>query len=243
MTIYSSLAPLRLYLMQVASLPPYNVPVPCYLIQTEDGKNIVIDSGLPLDLASLPVRPNREPPHLELSVVDQLAKLGLKPTQIDMLICTHFDVDHAGNHALFTNAECVVQRKHYEAARDGLDRCALVRTQWDHPGLHYRLVDGDTELLPGLTLLETSGHVPGHQSVLVHLHETGPILLTIDAVPMQSYFTHDRVGSPMDMDVAMTITSTTKLLDVARQERVALIVFGHDVYQWPLLKKLPEYYD
>ena len=46
-----------------------------------------------------------------------------------------------------------------------------------------RLVDGDTELLPGLELIETSGHVPGHQSVLVRLPKTGAILLPIDAVP------------------------------------------------------------
>lgn len=40
------------------------------------------------------------------------------------------------------------------------------------PG-RIRLVDGDTELLPGLELIETSGHVPGHQSVLVRLPKTG----------------------------------------------------------------------
>ena len=39
----------RLYLMQVATMTigPLTFPVPCYLIQTEDGKNILIDSGLP----------------------------------------------------------------------------------------------------------------------------------------------------------------------------------------------------
>jgi N-acyl homoserine lactone hydrolase len=49
-------------------------------------------------------------------------------------------------------------------------------------------VDGDTELLPGLTLLETSGHTPGHQSVLVRLPQTGPVLLAIDAVVMERFF-------------------------------------------------------
>ena len=44
------------------------------------------------------------------------------------------------------------------------------------------MVDGDTELLPGVTLIETSGHAPGHQSVLVRLPKTGAVLLVIDAV-------------------------------------------------------------
>ncbi len=56
-----------------------------------------------------------------------------------------------------------------------------LRPQWDQPKARLRLVDGDTALLPGLELLETSGHVPDHQSVLVRLPKTGAILLTIDA--------------------------------------------------------------
>ncbi len=45
----SASGPQRLYLMQVAtlSLAPLTVPVPCYLIQTGAGNNILIDSGLP----------------------------------------------------------------------------------------------------------------------------------------------------------------------------------------------------
>lgn len=39
-------APQRLYLMQVGSMPLYEIPIVCYLVQTGDGKNILIDSGL-----------------------------------------------------------------------------------------------------------------------------------------------------------------------------------------------------
>jgi hypothetical protein len=37
----------RLYLMQVGSMPEYQIPIVCYLVQTGDGGNILIDSGLP----------------------------------------------------------------------------------------------------------------------------------------------------------------------------------------------------
>jgi N-acyl homoserine lactone hydrolase len=37
----------RLYLLQVGSVPKYQIPIVCYLVQTGDGKNILIDSGLP----------------------------------------------------------------------------------------------------------------------------------------------------------------------------------------------------
>jgi N-acyl homoserine lactone hydrolase len=93
-----------------------------------------------------------------------------------------------------------------------------------------------------LELIETSGHVPGHQSVLVRLPETGPVLLTIDAVARQNSFTPEREAGPMDMDVEMLRTSTRKLLALARREQVPLTIFGHDGEQWQTLKKVPDFY-
>src|ERR1700738_957629 len=87
----------------------------------------------------------------EKNVLEHRAGLNLSPEDIDILICTHFDVDHAGYHDAFTKAELIVQREHYELARSGHPRFAGARAHWDHPDLRYRMVDGDTELLPGLT--------------------------------------------------------------------------------------------
>jgi N-acyl homoserine lactone hydrolase len=107
------MTPVRLYLMQVAFVPPENTPAVCYLVQTGDGKNILIDSGIP--------HPFDPPPHLAnvvigKDVIEQLAEIGLQPADIDILICTHFDMDHAGRHSMFLNAEWIVQRAHYEHA-------------------------------------------------------------------------------------------------------------------------------
>jgi N-acyl homoserine lactone hydrolase len=157
------------------------------------------------------------------------------------VICTHFDVDHAGQNDAFTKAEFVVQREHYALARSGHPRFATARPHWDHPALRYRLVDGDTELLPGLAVIETSGHVPGHQSVLVHLPQTGAMLLAIDAVMFARLFTPDRPAGPED-DEAKLRASTQKLIDLAEREG-ALVIFGHDGEQWATLKQAPEYYE
>ncbi|GHO84790.1 N-acyl homoserine lactonase family protein [Dictyobacter formicarum] len=230
--------PLRLYLMQVAALAPMNVPIPCYLVQTSE-KNILIDSGLPAHFQTTPGRPE---PVMGKNVVEQLALLGLQPGDIDILVCTHFDLDHCGHHEDFPNAQLVVQREHYEVARGGHPRFASHRAHWDLPAERYRLVDGDTTLLPGLELIATGGHVPGHQSVLVRLPETGPVLLTIDAVARQDAFRSDRQIGPLDLDGEQAIASTRKLLDVVQREHVALVIFGHDDQQWPKLTKAPEYY-
>ena len=106
-----------------------------------------------------------------------------------------------------------------------------------------RLVDGDTELLPGLELIETSGHVPGHQSVLVRLPKTGAIVLPIDAVPIGSGFTRDEQDDGSNPDARSIRGSRMKLLDLVEREHIGLVIFGHDKEQWEGLKKLPEYYE
>ncbi len=227
----------RLYLMQVGSMPEYGIPIVCYLAQTGDGRNILIDSGLP------EIIPEDESEFENgRDVIEQLADIGLRPDDIDTVISTHYDGDHAGRHAAFTRAQYVVQRAHHLDAA-GNPRFASIRDQWDQPPARIRLVDGDTELLPGLELIETSGHVVGHQSVLLRLPKTGPVLLTVDAVPFAEGFTRDAPDDAGDPDAAAIHASTIKLLDLVEREHVGLVIFGHEQAQWEELKKLPEYYE
>ena len=230
-------APQRLYLMQVGSMPEYQIPIVCYLVQTSDGKNILIDSGLPEIIPE-------DASEFEngLDVIAQLASIGLKPDDIDTVISTHYDGDHAGRHAAFTKAQYIVQREHHLDAPTN-PRYATIRSQWDQPMERIRLVDGDTELLPGLELLETSGHVPGHQSVLVRLPKTGKILLAVDAVPFGEGFVRDLEDDGSNPDAEAIRASTNKLLDLVEREKIGMVIFGHDPEQWERLKKLPEYYE
>lgn len=227
----------RLYLMQVGIMPLYGIPIVCYLVQTGDGKNILIDSGLPEVIPE-------DASEFEngQDVIEQLAKMGLTPDDIDTVVSTHYDGDHAGRHAAFTKAQYVVQRVHHLDAASN-PRYASIRPQWDQPMERIRLVDGDAELLPGLELIETSGHVPGHQSVLVRLPKTGPILLTIDAVPFGEGFIRDERDDDSGPDTEATRASTIKLLDLVERERIGLVIFGHDQEQWATLKMAPEFYE
>ena len=226
----------RLYLMQVGSMPKYQIPLVCYLVQTVDDRNILIDSGLPerLPEAASEFENGQD-------VVEQLARLGLTPDDIDIVISTHYDIDHAGRHAAFTKAQYVVQRAHHLDAASN-PRFAALRSQWDQPMARIQLVDGDTELLPGLELVETSGHVSGHQSVLVRLPETGAVVLAVDAVPFARDFTRDGQDDGSPPEAASTRASTVKLLDLVEREHVRLVIFGHDAAQWAGLKMLPEFY-
>ncbi|MDX2075042.1 MAG: N-acyl homoserine lactonase family protein [bacterium] len=227
----------RLYLMQVGSMPLYEIPIVCYLVKTEDGKHILIDSGLP------EIIPEAESDFENgQDIIQQLASIGLKPDDVDTVISTHYDIDHAGRHGAFTKAQYVVQRVHHLDAATN-PRFADNRPQWDQPMERIRLVDGDTELLPGLELIETSGHVLGHQSVLVRLPKTGAILLTVDAVPFADGFTRDVQDDGSDPDAEAVRASTIKLIDLVEREHIGLVIFGHDNEQWKTLKKAPEFYE
>jgi len=235
--------PRRLYLMRVATIRygAQEVPVPCYLVEMSDGTNVLIDSGYP---------DNPVPgPGMEITIGRDvhayLADLDIAPEDIDIVICTHLDVDHAGQHAAFTNAEFIVQRQHLDAVRSGGERFAPVMALLDNPAIRFCQIDGDTEVLPGLKLIESSGHVPGHQSVLVRLPETGPVLLAIDAMPfdMTPFTPEDRPIHVFDMDEATTRASTRKLLELAQCEKVSLIVYGHDIDQWRQLRIAPSSYE
>jgi N-acyl homoserine lactone hydrolase len=223
--------------MQVGSMPEYQIPIVCYLAQTADGKNILIDSGLPeiIPEDSAEFENGKD-------VIEHLAGIGLKPEDIDTVISTHYDGDHAGRHAAFTKAQYVVQRAHHLDAATN-PRFASIRSEWDQPMERIRFVDGDMELLTGLNLIETSGHVVGHQSVLVHLPKTGAILLTIDAVPFGEGFTRDAQDDGTNPDAEAIRASTIKLLDLVERERIGLVIFGHDTEQWETLKKAPEFYE
>ncbi|MBC8100113.1 MAG: MBL fold metallo-hydrolase, partial [Armatimonadetes bacterium] len=73
----------RLYLMQVGDVPQYQLPIVCYLVQTDEGKNMLIDSGLP------EIIPEGESEFENgQDVIEQLASTGLKPDDIDTVIST-----------------------------------------------------------------------------------------------------------------------------------------------------------
>lgn len=237
---------MRLYLLQLGIAPDSGTPFPGYLIQTDDGTNVVVDTGFPPGIVERSKEPGFQGPRVTEDdlIVNQLARLGVKAEDVRYVVATHYDGDHAGSLDAFPNAEIVVQRAHDELARSGHERFAAIRSHWDNPSLRVRRVDGDTELLPGIELIETSGHVPGHQSVLVRLPETGPVLLAIDAITraLGDETPETRSAAPYDMDPAGVRASTRKLVDLAAREGVKLIVYGHDAQEWAKLKKAPDFY-
>ncbi|MER3439585.1 MAG: hypothetical protein C4346_19420 [Chloroflexota bacterium] len=214
--------------------------VPGYLIHTASGRYILVDTGNPLIPGGATWEQRGDDVFIETQpeddIVPRLAELGLQPKDIDLLVSSHFDFDHCGRHDVFALAgtESVVQRRHLEAARAEPER--FDPALWDLPGLRYIPLDGDTELEPGLRLLETSGHAIGHQSVYVETPD-GPVILAIDAIGRRREALLRRVPE-WSSDGHAALASLERLLRLA-EETDAYLVYGHEQRQWQALPHSP----
>jgi glyoxylase-like metal-dependent hydrolase (beta-lactamase superfamily II) len=88
----------------------------------------------------------------------------MSPADIDLVINTHLHFDHCGQNAVFSHAPFYVQRREYERAK------VESRELFDWFGFMnapFELLDGDSEIVPGVRVITTPGHTSGHQSVLV----------------------------------------------------------------------------
>jgi N-acyl homoserine lactone hydrolase len=210
------------------------LPVSAYLVRLDDGRNVMIDTGmsrLHIEDPQATWRGTALANVLEPSMTEQddlerhLRLLGLRPADVDFVVNTHLHFDHAGNNDLFAGATFLVQREHYTAA---LGNPAFPNRYWNQPGRRFELLDGDTELFPGVEALLTPGHAPGHQSVLVRLPETGPLIICGDAIHGQAHIDRDDWSTQADPIAARA--SGMRLLKLAEAESATLL-FGHDADQ------------
>jgi N-acyl homoserine lactone hydrolase len=112
------------------------------------------------------------------SAADALAELDMTPADIGLVINTHLHFDHCGQNAVFSHAACYVQRAELDRAK----RESPELYDWfDFMNATFELLDGDAEVLPGLSVIATPGHTAGHQSVVVQSADGTPDLLIGDA--------------------------------------------------------------
>jgi glyoxylase-like metal-dependent hydrolase (beta-lactamase superfamily II) len=116
---------------------------------------------------------------------------------------------------------------------------AWFRSDYDLPGLRFETVEGDREVMPGLTLIETPGHTPGHMSALVELPETGPVVLAADVGDLTENL-RDEVLPGEASDHAEALASIRRVN--ALVERGATLMPTHDPDRLRGLGLAPEGY-
>jgi len=170
------------------------VPVTGAFIEMSDGEHILFDTGLlPHDseqhadgacrpsmkrFSQMIARYNRQD-----DIRARLAELGRLPQDVKIVINSHFHWDHAGGNRLFPHARFLVQAAEYRFAfqPDSFVARPYERAYFDC-NIDYELLHGDQVVKPGVAVLATPGHTPGHQSLMVRLPSGSIMLLTGDAV-------------------------------------------------------------
>ena len=163
------------------------------LIQLE-GKNILIETGM--DDKSGAKFESIYAVERDETIFDGLRSIGLETDEIDLVICTHLHFDHVGRNAklndagklvpTFANARYIVQRQELEDAMRTHERNRA--SYLDHnilPILEYDqfdLLEGETELLPGLRVVPVPGHNLGQQAVILESEGEG-LVFTADLLP------------------------------------------------------------
>lgn len=121
-------------------------------------------------------------------LVDQIAELGLDWSHLAGAVLSHAHFDHTGAARLLSPTQpLIIQRAEWQHLTTVDDERAafLFRDDLERDGLAVVLLDGDTELAPGLWVIDTAGHTPGHQSVVVEL-PGGTVVLACDAADLRA---------------------------------------------------------
>jgi glyoxylase-like metal-dependent hydrolase (beta-lactamase superfamily II) len=150
------------------------------LLIEADGKRVVVETGTGVHMSDK----DRDIKGVEGGdAAEALRAVGEDPASIDYLVVSHLHYDHAGGmtdgdgRPAFPNARYVVQRDESEAAHgDELRVQGLMEVeQLDRVRAAGQLaeVNGEVELVDGVSVIRTGGHTRGSQAVLIGSRRTG----------------------------------------------------------------------
>ncbi len=161
----------------------------CLLIETEYQGLVLVDTGFGIEDCKHPFRRLGLPlpavcggPDLAQTAFRQIEALGLSPADVEHIIPTHLDLDHAGGLADFPNAQVHIHEPEFGAALHPRSRRDDLRYRQAHFAhgprwVHYQFqkdrwfdlpcIGGLAGLPEQIRLISLPGHTAGHCGVAI----------------------------------------------------------------------------
>lgn len=157
----------------------FNIHSFIFLIIDEEGDAVVVDAGFDENqLFGLDSVSSRSP---DEEIVKSIANHGYDASKIKNVIMTHIHWDHTGGMKYFTDATFHIQLSDFTELLnlEFHDETGYTPHHWLDCLPRVNLIDGTYELKPGIRLIHTGGHCPGHQVIEVNTKE-GKVILAGD---------------------------------------------------------------
>ncbi|MEU7832551.1 MBL fold metallo-hydrolase [Nonomuraea sp. NPDC049129] len=191
---------------------PWILHFHCYLLRDRAGRVTLVDTGI--GAADSPASTWAPVPG---TLPGELAAAGVEPADVGTVILTHLHSDHASGavadgRPLFENARYVLQQAEVDAAHGAmLDQIVTpIKGQ-------LQVVDGDSQVAPGVRVQLTPGHTPGHQIVRL-----GELAMIGDLVLHPAQLADPSVRYVYDDDPAAAAATRAEVLGALRAERAVL---------------------
>jgi 4-pyridoxolactonase len=227
--------------------PGGEVRFPCYsvLIEHADGR-YMFDTGYDFEHV-MRVLPFEKPIQAKQHTIPgQLALLGLKTSDINYVINSHYHFDHCGGNKYLREACTICHARELEVSGDcqpfehlGYSDLSFAPEMARKRGLQlppdpaldmytpkFQTIVGDQEIAKGLWLLETPGHTAGHYSLLIELKHRRPMLFTADACYSKKNMDMMCISS-FHLDPTLSLRSMKRLRSLA-EEHDAELFYSHD---------------
>jgi glyoxylase-like metal-dependent hydrolase (beta-lactamase superfamily II) len=211
----------------------------CYIIQHERG-TLLWETGLPDSVAAakdgLTTANGAIVMFRDKTLMAQLAALGLKPDQIDIVAVSHAHGDHVGNLKAFAKSKILMQKAEVEFAKKMVPVPIA-------PGQNVVPLSGDHDVFGdgSVTIISTPGHTPGHQSLLVKLPKTGAVILSGDLVHLQLSWEKKLVPA-FNFDKNASAASIERVAQLLTQHKAQLWI-GHDKANTMKVARAPQFHE
>lgn len=172
------------------------------------------------------------------NIVDNLKAAGYRPEQVDTVLLTHLHGDHVNGlvtpdgQRVFVNAEVWSAKADNDfwlsetiAAQAPQEAQGFFKMSRDAAAPYlaagrWKTFDGERELAPGVSSVDTRGHTPGHASYLFRSGEQRLLVLGDIVHNHAVQFTRPEVSLEFDVDQKQAIATRKRIFAQVARERL-----------------------